>query len=214
MPRYEFINRNSVPGKKILLAPSWRSYFAKNVTANTYQISEDFFKNCDYFVNFQRFINSKELAQLLEKHDIMLDVKMHPIINDIVSSLFEAESDRINFVNSDVNLEDYKVFITDFSSFVFDYAYLNRPVLYFVPDYLQFKSGMNLYRELDLPFEKAFGNMVTSSEDAVKELEKIFNNNFEPEEKFKKRMEEFYLPMGNCRQDIYEYVMSVMFGKQ
>lgn len=213
MPRYEFINRNSVPKKKILLAPSWRSYFAKNVTANTYQISESFFRSCDYFVNFQSFINSKELAQLLEKYDIVLDVKMHPIINDIVSSLFKADSNRINFVNSDINLEDYKVFITDFSSFVFDFAYLNRPILYFVPDYLQFKSGMNLYRELDLPFEKAFGNMVTDPENAVKELEKIFGNNFEPEEKYRKRMEDFYLPMGNCRQDIYEYVTSTMFGK-
>ena len=213
MPRYEFINRNSVAKNRILLAPSWRSYFAKNVTANTYQISEGFFRSCDYFINFQSFINSKELAELLEKYDIILDVKMHPIINDIVSNLFETDNKRINFVNSDVNLEDYKVFITDFSSFVFDYAYLNRPVLSVVPDYLQCKSGMNLYRELDLPFEKAFGSMVTDPENAVKELEKIFRNNFEPEEKYKKIMEEFYLPMGKCRQDIYEYVTSTMFGE-
>lgn len=53
-----------------------------------------------------------------------------------------------------VDIEDYTMFITDFSSFVFDFACLCRPVLYFVPDYGQFKAGMNHYRELDLPFEK------------------------------------------------------------
>ena len=42
-----------------------------------------------------------------------------------------------------VDIEDYKMFITDFSSFVFDFACLCRPVLYFVPDYGQFKAGMN-----------------------------------------------------------------------
>ncbi|MEE1321984.1 MAG: glycosyltransferase [Acutalibacteraceae bacterium] len=212
MPRYEFINRNADSENRILLAPSWRSYFAKNVTANTYHISESFFRSCDYFVNFQSFINDKKLAQLLEEYNLILDVKMHPIVNNIVSGIFKTDNKRINFVNSDVNLENYKVFITDFSSFVFDYAFLNRPILYFVPDYIQFKSGMNLYRELDLPFDKAFGPMVTDPEKAVKELEKIFKNNFVPEEIYKKRMEEFYLPMGNCRHDIYEYVTSTMFG--
>ena len=44
------------------------------------------------------------------------------------------------------DIEDYKMFITDFSSFVFDFACLCRPVLYFVPDYGQFKAGMNHYR--------------------------------------------------------------------
>lgn len=43
----------------------------------------------------------------------------------------------------DVDVADYKAFVTDFSSFVFDFAYLNRPIMYFVPDYPQFKSGMN-----------------------------------------------------------------------
>lgn len=211
MPRYEFINRDTTAKNRILLAPSWRSYFAKNVTATTYHVNEGGFKSSEYYINFQKFLDSEKLVEILEKNDLILDVKMHPIINDIVSDLFETKSERINFVHSDVNLEDYKAFITDFSSFVFDYAYLNRPILYFVPDYPQFKSGMNLYRELDLPFEKAFGRFVETPEDAVKEFERICNNNFIPEEVFRKRMDEFYLPMGKCREDIYNYISSEMF---
>ena len=41
------------------------------------------------------------------------------------------------------------LFITDFSSYVFDYACLNRPIMYYVTDYEQFKSGLNDYKELD-----------------------------------------------------------------
>ncbi len=210
MPRYELINRNSTPKSKVLLAPSWRSYFAANKTESTYSISIDNFQKSDYFIGFQNFLNSDKLNELLEKYDIYLDVKMHPIISDIVSELFELNSNRINIVSGDVNLEDYKAFITDFSSFVFDFAYLCRPVLYFVPDYMQFKSGMNLYRDLDLPFEKAFGNLTVDFKAAVNEFEKICANNFVAEPVFKKRMEDFYLPMDNCCEDIYKYVKFTM----
>ena len=111
-----------------------------------------------------------------------------------------------------VDLEDYDMFITDFSSFVFDYGYLNRPVLYFVPDYNEFKSGMGHYRELDLPFEDAFGPLTTDADSAVKEILKVAANNFVPEEVYGKRMEEFYVPMnGDCCENLYKYVMENMF---
>lgn len=210
MPRYEFINRKSKAKNRILFAPSWRSYIAKNTATEGYKINTKQFKSSDYYINFSQFFNNKKLAEMLEKNDLHLDVKMHPIINDVVSSLFSVKSKRIHFVNTDVNLEDYSAFITDFSSFVFDYAYLNRPILYFVPDYPQFKSGMNLYRKLDLPFEKAFGPFTTDPENAFLQLEKIVNNNFKPEDIYAERMDKFYLPMGRCRQDIYNYVTSVM----
>ncbi len=211
MPRYEHINRDSKAKNRIILAPSWRSYFAKNVTPTTYQVSSGSFCSTDYFINFQKFLNDERLHKALEEYDIYLDVKMHPIINDIVSDLFSADSERINFV-SEANLGDYKLFITDFSSFVFDYAYLCRPILYFVPDYDQFRSGMNLYRELDLPFEDAFGPFVTEPEKAVDELIKICERDFVPEEIYCKRMDEFYLPMSNCCEGIYNYIYNEMFG--
>ncbi len=210
MPRYEHIDRNSVPKNRIIFAPSWRSYFAKNITPTTYQVSSGSFCNTDYYINFQKFFNDERLAEALEKHDVYLDVKMHPIINDIVSELFTTNSDRINFV-SEANLEDYKMFITDFSSFVFDFAYLSRPILYFVPDYEQFKSGMNLYRKLDLPFKKGFGPFTKDPKKAVDELIKICERDFEPEKVYRERMDGFYLPMNNCCEGIYDYIRNEMF---
>ena len=210
MPRYAHIDRSSKPKNKILFAPSWRSYFAANETANTYSISMDSFKNSDYYKGFKAFLSSEKLQATLERSNTVLDVKMHPIIRDIVSDLFDVKCKNINIVKGDVNLEDYRMFITDFSSFVFDFAYLCRPVLYFVPDYVQFKSGMNLYRELDLPFEKAFGPFVTDFESAVSEFEKIADRDFDCAEVFKKRMEQFYLPVENCEENIYKYVSERM----
>ncbi len=210
MPRYEHIDRNAKAKNRVLMAPSWRSYFAKNVTPTTYHINSGGFCSTDYYLNFQKFLNDERLIRTLEEKDIYLDVKMHPIINGIVSDLFVTKSDRINFV-SEIKLEDYKLFITDFSSFVFDYAYLGRPIMYFVPDYDQFRSGMNLYRELDLPFEEAFGPLSTDSDTAVEDFIGICNRDFVAEDIYQERMDNFYLPMENCCEGIYNYIYNEMF---
>ena len=83
--------------------------------------------------------------------------------------------------------------------------------MYFVPDYQQFRSGMNLYRELDLPFSEAFGNLSTDPDSAIEDFRKICENGFKAEEKFEERMKNFYLPMDNCREDIYKYIVERMF---
>ena len=111
----------------------------------------------------------------------------------------------------DNRIEDYKMFITDFSSFVFDFAYLCRPVLYFVPDYGQFKAGMNHYRELDLPFEEAFGPLVLDPENAVEEIKKAAENGFELEKKYSNRMKNFYYPLEDCAESLYNEVSSWNF---
>lgn len=210
MPRYSHINKAAKPKNRILFAPSWRSYFAANETANTYSINLETFKKSDYYLGFKNFLNNEKLKQTLKKSGVVIDVKMHPIIKNHVSDLFDFGCENINVVKGDVNLEDYKAFITDFSSFVFDFAYLCRPIMYFVPDYAQFKSGMNLYRELDLPFEKAFGPFVSDSSSAAKELSKLVESNFECEAVYKNRMENFYLPLENCEENIYNYVFNNM----
>ncbi len=211
MPRYEKIDRTAKAKNKLLLAPSWRSYLARNVTPTTYSIHMPTLRKSDYCRNFAAFLNSKRLHEMLERFDLTLDVKMHPIITQYASELFPIESDRVQLVGGDVNLSDYKAFLTDFSSFVFDYAYLCRPVLYFVPDYAQFRSGMNLYRKLDLEFEDAFGELATDPEGALDALERICKADFVPAEPYKSRMERFYLPMEHCCDDIYDYITTKMF---
>ena len=100
------------------------------------------------------------------------------------------------------------MFITDFSSFVFDFVYLQRAILYFVPDYLEFRSGIYPYRDLDLPFEEAFGELTITPEDAVRALGRILENGAVPEEMYRQRMDGFFLHDGgdNCER-LYRVLM-------
>ncbi len=206
MPRFDHIDRNTVPSNKILFAPSWRNYLIGKTVGNEWTLTEHQFVNSDYFKIFNEFLNAPELEEVLAENDIYLDFKIHPIFMPYLH-FFDNNNTHVSFAGGSVKDEEYAAFITDFSSFVFDFAYLKRPIMYFVPDYLQVKSGMNQYRELDLPFEKAFGKMVTDVESAINEISDIIKNDFNPNSVFEERMNNFYLPLKNCSEKLYQYLL-------
>ncbi|MCR5846608.1 MAG: CDP-glycerol:glycerophosphate glycerophosphotransferase [Lachnospiraceae bacterium] len=203
MPRFNMMDRNAKPLNRILFAPSWRNYLMGATVDNTWQLTESKFINSDYFRKTNEFLNSEELEKLLENNDLFLDFKIHPIFKPYLH-MYEHKNARVIFAEDSVRDEDYCLFITDFSSFVFDFAYLKRTILYFVPDYMEFKSGMNQYRELDLPFEKAFGRMVMEADDAIDEIKKAIATHMLPEDIYLDRMEKFFLPMDNSMDKIYQ----------
>ena len=62
--------------------------------------------------------------------------------------------------------------------------------------------------EPDLPFEKAFGPLVLDPESAVEEIKKAAENGFEPEKIYAERMRNFYYPLENCAEALYNEVSS------
>lgn len=193
--------------RRILFAPTWRQYLISQAADGTWLPEEKKFTASSYFEHFNDFLNSEALAEALEEHDCILEVKMHPIF-EIYEHLFHVASDRIQFVTSNRNQRDYVMFITDFSSFTFDFAYCKLPIMYFVPDMYEFNAGLNQYRKLDLPFEEAFGRLVTDAEEAVNEVIRVMEREFAPEPEYQKRMNEFYLPMEDCCGALYDILIS------
>jgi CDP-glycerol glycerophosphotransferase (TagB/SpsB family) len=62
------------------------------------------------------------------------------------------------------------MFITDFSSFVFDFLYLGRTVFSYIPDEMQFRCGMNSYREIE-PESAAALIRITDAQDFCRKIE-------------------------------------------
>lgn len=206
MPRFDHISITQPSAKKIIFAPSWRSYFESRPQGETdWKLSVNKFLKSSYFNNIKNFLGDDKLITYLEQNDIVLDFKLHPIALN-TKEHFEIKSNNIHILTEAVDLSEYSMFITDFSSYVFDYAYLKRPIAYFVPDMSEFKQGQNHYRELDLPFEKAFGNLLITPEEIRNEVIRIAQNNFVADSSFKNRMNDFYLPLNNCCEKLYKFL--------
>lgn len=207
MPRYDYIAHE--PGKekrKILLAPSWRHFLIEYNGNGGWTPQIDRFKKSSYYQEFQKFLSSPALGEMLEKYCFELDVKLHPIFTGY-SGCFSIPSPLVHIVSGEVDRSTYNVFITDFSSFTFDFVYRKCAILYFFPDYDMFRAGINDYRELDIPIENGFGPYAQKSEDALSTLEAILARGGRPEERYLSKMEGFFLHYDNGQCDrIYEFL--------
>lgn len=205
MPRYDFIDANAnVSEKKILFAPTWRKYLISTGDRGAFIPVPDKFKASVFFKETYDFLHSEELEKVLEENDWYLDFKLHPIFAEY-APLYELKSKRIRIADKSVDEKSYKVFITDFSSFCFDFVYLKKTMMYFVPDDEMFRAGMNDYRKLDLPLEDGFGPLALTAQQAVSYIEEIILRNGEASEEYKEKTDGFFLHNdNNCRDRIYE----------
>lgn len=147
MPRFDFLSPPAIRERKMLFAPSWRSYLVGDNVDNKWELLPENFKESAYYKKIQSFLASEPLAQMLEERQYTLEVKLHPIFSGY-AEYFHAASQRICFVNQ-IREEEYALLITDFSSILYDFLYIKTPVLIFIPDVTEFKAGMNGYRRLD-----------------------------------------------------------------
>ena len=75
-----------------------------------------------------------------------------------------------------------------------------------MPDIKEFNAGLHSYRELDLKYEDAFGNLCLTSDELIKEMKKITKNDYNPDKKYLNRMSEFFIEIDNPTEKIYREV--------
>lgn len=170
MPRFECMEMTKKK-RKILFAPSWRAYLVGKYINHTWQKLPEKFVESKFYKEIQKFLCSYELNDFLDKYDYELEVKLHPIFKMYEKS-FSWSSNRIFFTNDSVKESEYALFITDFSSYAFNFSYLSIPVLHFIPDRAEFECGMNGYRELNYS-EKFWEEAVFNSYDLVIRIKEI-----------------------------------------
>ncbi len=193
MPRFDTIDTEKKAQRKILFSPSWRKNLIGEYENNTRVLYVDKFKESVFYKEINAFLNSEKLAEILEKYDLTLDFKNHPIFADY-DRLFEVKNPRVRVTQDKNEMQDYLAMITDYSSIVFDFVYLNRPIVYFVPDYEQFKAGITHgYNQLDLPLEEGFGDVNENYEQLIDSIEYLASHDFVPKPVYAERMENFFV---------------------
>lgn len=206
MPCYDFLE-NREAENRILFAPSWRRYLIGQKGSGSWIPAENRFTESDYFRDTMKFLLSPELENLLSENDLYLDFKLHPVYS-CYKDCFVFSSSRINVVE-EADYGDYSMLITDYSAAAFDFVYLNRPVLYFVPDYDKFKAGMHSFRQLEMPLEDGFGELTTTPEKAVEALGRIIENDGNILPPFAEKYSDFFFKNEkDCMERIYNAVIN------
>lgn len=158
---------------KILYLPSWRSYLCNHDRiSNTWTTNKEKFLKSSLYKGISKLIGSEQYKKLLSK-GVSIDIQLHPIIANMSEYLTKSSDCKII---ADARIEDYDLVITDYSSVVYDAVYYGKPIVYFCPDYEEFKGGLNLYCDTVVPIENGFGPLYKTAEEL---LDALFNFDFE-----------------------------------
>ena len=183
--------------------PKWDIYnyeISKNDSSNSIFIMFTWRDNLEnksissyYIQNIIKLLSNKRLNEELRKHNITAYFSLHRYIYKLYNIQFKniLENDSyIKFINQKeifYCIIKAKLFITDFSSIIFDLIYRNQPIIMYVPDYEDREIG-NLYtndyvimiesfRNREIQFENQFFKM----DDMIDKIIYYINNNFQIE---------------------------------
>lgn len=174
MPKFDRMTKKELcvnkPIKRILYAPSWRSYLATVDSKNKWWLDESKFLSSSFFKGLQYF-SSEEFQRFLSENGIKFEIKLHPIFNEGIKNNSTVLS-NLNFI-SEISDVHYDLVITDFSSLIYDFIYQGIPVVYFCPDLQEIEGGLNLYDEITTPMTDGFGPFAEKKEELLSLLEKI-----------------------------------------
>ncbi len=197
MARFDHVDLDKAPQRKILLCPSWRSYLIGSATKEGRKPCEREFLASAFYSELKSFLKNPKLQALLEEYDYAVDFKLHPIFEPY-RHLFSLSGERVKIAPPAIDEADYSLVVTDYSSYSFDFVYLKRGVIYFIPDADLFFGGVNHYGELDIPFEEAFGPLALTSDDLLEQSQKA-------DQVYRSRTESFFLHYDHQnRQRLYD----------
>lgn len=200
--RFDFLE--NTPKNIITMAPTWRRGYG-----NSEGRKEDFVET-KYYEEYSKILTDKKLIDKLKEKKLVLNFVLHPEMLNYVQDFTKYENDVIKITRpEDINyskiFSDSKLFITDYSSTFFDFAYLKKPEIFFQFDKetfyeIQYKKG---YFNHDTD---AFGDVLTTSKKVVSKIIYYIDNNFEVEDKYIKRINNTfkYVDKNNSRRIVDE----------
>ncbi|MDD2649106.1 MAG: CDP-glycerol glycerophosphotransferase family protein [Eubacteriales bacterium] len=188
--------------RQILLMPTWREWLALHDGGS--------FTDTEYCKTYKALLKSKRLADLLEKYDYTLAFFPHHEMQRFIGS-FSSEG-RVRVLSESVAdvqalLISSSVLITDYSSVFFDFAYMNKPEIFYQFDETEFRARQ--YKEGYFSYRRdAFGAVVAKEDELLSELEKILENKCETESVYTARADAFFgiRDCGNCERN-YEAIL-------
>ena len=197
--------------KKILLIPRYRKDVMMQLRENKKKLIYSFKKSA-YYRRYQSLMENKELLDLLEVHGYQLVFFPHYEVQPLIEA-FRTYSDLVVIADVqtdtvDAMLKECAFMITDYSSVAFDFAYMNKPMLYYQFDREEFEcemGGSYFSHEKD-----GFGPVVDNEEDVVRNIKDFFEGNFDVNGMYEKRRQDTFLHHDDKHcQRIYEQIVKL-----
>lgn len=209
-PRYDLLYDQK--DKLITIMPTWRKYLVKKYDQETsiWSLQNDF-ENSEYCIFYRKLLNSSKLLEAADEFGYKILFLQHPTML-VHMDKFKPDS-RILIPEGNWHYRDIfaksALVLTDYSSTVFDFAYLRKPIIYTHFDKEQFfgKHYQHGYFSYE---DNGFGEVEYTLEDTIQRLIEYMENGCEMKKMYRQRCDEFfaYNDKNNCRR-VYEAILNL-----
>lgn len=221
LPRHDSLLKKTAERKSILIMPTWRNSLCgvKQGQGNIRKLNPHFGDSL-YKQAWESLLNNKELQKIAEAHNLRIVFYPHtntyPYIENGTFSIPDYIVTAGNQAGDSIQqaFADAQLVISDYSSIVFETAFLKKPCIYFQFDKDEFFSGMQVYSKGYFDYEHdGFGPVAVSESEVISAVNDCAKCGFIPEEKYAKRMEDFFpYRDGKCCERAYNRIKELSNG--
>ena len=181
--------------------PSWR----RNLTRK----SNEYIQETEYFQKFNSLINNERLIEKAKEHDYEIIFRPHPNVYNFIELYEENDYVKIDYEKTkfQVLFNRGSLMITDYSSVAFDFAYLNKPVLYY-------QYGNDYHFKVEDSFfdyeTMGFGEVCKKEDELVDLIIEYMENDCEIKEVYTERIDDFFTfkDKNNCKR-VHETILKI-----
>jgi len=210
LARFDNLHNINVNKKQILFMPTWRNWFGGNTGFNN---NEELFKETMFYKYWSSLLNNSKLAKFIKENNITIYFYPHQHMQKFLK-FFKTNNENIKIVdnkNIDIQdlLKDSALLVTDYSSVFMDFAYMNKPLIYYQFDEKEFREkhlqkGYFDYRK------DGFGEVLINEENVIDKVVELALNNYIDDNIFQERRKEFFdlNDQRNCER-IYQAIKEI-----
>ena len=210
-PRFDRLRDNSQ--NIISILPTWRKYLTtgRNIQSDYWNLVSDFDKSA-FFSFYNSLINDERVIEAAKKYGYKINFLLHPNLINGAEMFDTNDTTEIITENVDYNkvFAESNLIITDYSSAVFDFAYMRKPVLYTHFDKEEFFAGTHSYQQGYFDYERdGFGEVEYDLEATVNRIIEYMKNGCQLKDMYRERIDDFfaYNDRNNC-QRLFERIIN------
>lgn len=210
MPRFDVLEDRRE--KIITFLPTWRRYLAIGQDPNTgFWNLKKGFADSRYAAFYRSLLSDQRLVHRAKELGYRFQFKIHPSFYSHAEEFGFAEN--VLILPDDVSYKDIyaksSLLVTDYSSSIYDFAYLRKPIVYCQFDCDDFFSGKHMRLKGNWDYEQdGFGEVEYDLDGTVNRIIEYMENGCQLKEKYRKRIDSFFKfhDRNNCER-VYEKIL-------
>lgn len=206
LPRFDQLNNYKLDESIILIMPTWREWFRDDMKKENFDFCET-----EYFKKWNSLLNNDKFIGMLKKYNKKALFYPHRNMRPFLDK-FKSSDERVEIVDwTKLDIQDALktsgYMITDYSSVFFDFAYMQKPILFYQFDEAEYRKRQ--YKEGYFDYHNTvFGKWCQTENDLLDNIKEVISKDYEllPENVSKKMFK--YLDNNNCER-VYEMIKCI-----